>query len=103
MQSRLMGHLRDVERIVKENPALQNMQAAGLVPEMTSSPPGHFQDRAVQIGCEFLELSRKTVQVLEENKHDVTKIRRRIEDHLRKYASEEDIIRLALYLGVPVK
>ncbi len=55
------------------------------------------------IGCDLLELNRKTVKIVEENKHDVAKIRRRIEEHLRKYATHEDIIGLALYLGVPVK
>jgi hypothetical protein len=34
---------------------------------------------------------------------DMVKIRRRIEDHLRKSASSEDIIRIALCLGVKLR
>ena len=34
---------------------------------------------------------------------DTVRIRRRVEDHLRKSASPEDIIRIASYLGVKLK
>jgi hypothetical protein len=37
------------------------------------------------------------------NKWDTMRIRRRIEDHLRKSASNEDLIRIAACLGVSLK
>ena len=98
-----MGHLRDLEKIVKGNPALQRIADPDFNGEINPSLRNHFQNCAVSIGCELLELNRRTVKIVEENKHDVTKVRRRIEEHLRKYATQEDIIGLALYLGVPVK
>jgi hypothetical protein len=103
MHTRILGHVRDLEKIVKENPSLQRIVNRGFDVETPSPVPKHFQDCTVLIGCDLLELNRKTVKIVEENKHDVTKIRRRIEEHLRKYATHEDIIGLALYLGVPVK
>lgn len=103
MHTRIMGHLRDLEKILKDSPSLQRIVERDFKGEITPSLRSHFQDCAFVIGCDLLELNRRTVKIVEENKHDVTKIRRRIEEHLRKYATHEDIIGLALYLGVPVK
>ena len=58
------------------------------------------QDRAVSISANG-SIQICGIQIRPE--WDTTRIRRRVEDHLRKCASPEDIIRIASCLGVELK
>jgi len=103
MHTRITGHLRDLVQVVNHNPSLKKILdedgGAGSNPSLRE----HLQTPAFLVGCDCLELIRRASKIKEENNYDLTKVRRRIEEHLRKYADDRTIIGLALFLGVPIK
>ena len=103
MHAKIIGHLQILMQAVKDDPALQGMLDKDPRAEISPLLHNHIQDPALLIGYDFLALIRGAEKIIEENKYDITKIRRRVEEHLRKYATEQSIILLALFLGVPTK
>lgn len=103
MRVRIMGHIRKLVQVVKENPALQRIIDEDPKAEMNPLLRNHLQEFAFLVAYDFLELNLRAAKMLEENKYDIAKIRRRTEEHLRKYAKDQDIIKLALYLDVSIK
>ena len=103
MHAKIMGHLRILAEIVNDNPALQGILDKDPKAEMNPLLHDHIHDPAFLVGYDFLGLIRGAGKIIEENQYDITKIRRRVEEHLRKYATEQSIILLALFLGVPTK
>ena len=102
MNARIWGHLQELVEVVNDNPALQRIIDEDPKAAINTLLHTHIQKPAFLVGYDFLELNRRTAKIVEEKKHDLTKIRRRIEEHLRKYATDQDIIKLALFLGVPI-
>ena len=102
METRIWGHLRDLEDIVHRNPALAKIMDEDPRAETNPFLRNHIKDQAFQVGYDFLGLIRTTAKIVEKNKYDKTKIRRRIEEHLRKYGRDQSIITLALFLNIPV-
>jgi len=102
MHARITGHLRELVQVVNDNPVLQRI--IGEDPKAATNPllHNHIHNLAFLVGYDFLELNLKTSKMVEENKYDITKIRRRVEEHLRKYATDQEILGLALFLGVSI-
>jgi hypothetical protein len=103
MHSAIREHIREMARLVNENPALKKIIEEDPRAETNSLLRNHLRNPAFLVGFDFLRLNMKMVGLLGGGEYDLTKIRRRLEEHLRKYASDEDIIRLALFCGVPIK
>ncbi len=102
MHTRINGHLRELIQAVNHDPALKKVLDD---PEDAAKNPllrSRLLTPAFQVGCDCLELIRRASRIKEHNNCDVTKIRRRIEEHLRKYSDDQTIIGLALFLGVPI-
>lgn len=102
MHTRINGHLRELAEAVNHNPVLQGIIDEDRRAELNPLVRNHLQNPALMVGCDFLQLKRRTAKIVEGNKYDIAKIRRRVEEHLRKYATDQVIIALALFLGVPV-
>jgi hypothetical protein len=102
MHARITGHLRELVQVVNDNPVLQRI--IGEDPKAATNPllRNHIHNLAFLVGYDFLELNLKTAKMVEENKYDIAKIRRRVEEHLRKYATDQEILKLALFLGVSI-
>ncbi len=102
MDARITGHLRTVEQAVKNSPGLRSIlerdDDTGL--QLLSRDP--LQTYAVQVGFDVMGLIHRTSKIVEENHYDGVKVRRRIEEYLRKYADDRTLIGLAIFLGVPV-
>ncbi len=101
MHTRISGHLRDLVQVANQDPVLKKILDEDGNAANNPLLRNRLQTPALQVGCDCLELIRKASRIKEENHCDVTKIRRRIEEHLRKYSDEQTIIGLALFLGVP--
>jgi len=102
MQARMTGHVRDLMKVIKNNPKLQKILDKDPQAEVNPILHDHIKDPAFLVGFDFLQLTRETAKVIEGKKYDKNKIRRRVEEHLRKYAADQFIIGLALFLGIPV-
>lgn len=102
MDTRIWGHGAALAEAVSRIPALQKIMDEDPKAEISSLLHDHIKDSAFLVGYDFLGLIRKAGKIIEENGYDKKKIRRRIEEHLRKYPSDEIIIGLALFLGIPV-
>ncbi len=102
MDTRITGHLRTIEQAVKNNPGLRSIlerdEDTGL--QLLSGHP--LQTYAVLAGFDVLGLIHRTSKIVEENHYDGVKVRRRIEEYLRKYADDRTLIGLAVFLGVPI-
>lgn len=102
MDTRITGHLRTIEQAVKNNPGLRSIlerdEDTGL--QLLSRHP--LQTYAVLAGFDVLGLIHRTSKIVEENHYDGVKVRRRIEEYLRKYADDRTLIGLAVFLGVPI-
>jgi hypothetical protein len=103
MRPRVIQILEDLSQTVQENPTLKKIIDEDPRAEHNPLLRNHLHDPLFLVGFDFLKLNLKTGAMLEEKNYDLTKIRRRLEEHLRKYATEEDIMKLALYYGVPIK
>ena len=103
MHARIIGDIRKLVQVVEENPALQGIIDEDPKAEMNPLLRNHLQEFAFPVAYDFLELNLRTAKMLQKNKYDIAKIRRRVEEHLRKYATDQDVIKLALYLGVSIK
>jgi hypothetical protein len=103
MHARITGHLRDLVQVVNHNPALKKILEDDGGDVSNPLLRDHLQTPAFLVGYDCLELFRKASKIKEENSCDLIKVRRRIEEHLRKYADDRTIIGLALFLGVPIK
>ena len=91
-------------QVIDKNPELLKIiNGSSSWAEMDPLLRRHIEDPACVVGSDMLELKRRTDKILEGEKYDITKIRRRVEEHLRKYATHQTIIGLALYLGVPIR
>ena len=102
MQARITGHVRDLMKVIQDNPKLQGIIDKDPKAEVNPLLHDHIKDPAFLIGFDFLQLTQETAKVVEGKKYDKNKIRRRVEEHLRKYATDQFIIGLALFLGVPI-
>jgi hypothetical protein len=102
MNARIMVHLQELEKVVKATPALQRIIDEDAQAEINPLLYGHIKDPVFSVGYDFLGLVRETAKIIEGKKYDKTKIRRRIEEHIRKYGTDQSIIALALFLGVPI-
>jgi hypothetical protein len=102
MHTRITGHLRDLVQVVHHNPGLKEILDGDGNAASNPMLRDHLQTPAFQVGCDCLELIRKASKIKEGNNYDLIKVRRRIEEHLRKYADDQTIIGLALFLGVPI-
>ena len=103
MHSRIPEHIRQMLQAVNDNPALKKIVEEDPRAEVNPVLRNHLQDPVFQVGFDFLKLNLRTARMLEGKKYDLTKIRRRVEEHLRKYATDEDILKLALFFGVSTK
>jgi hypothetical protein len=90
-------------RVVNDNPALIKIMEEDPKADTNPLLRNHLQDLAFMVGFNFMKLNMKMAEVLEGKKYDRRKIRRRMEEHLRKYAADEDILKLALFYGVSIK
>ena len=107
MHEKINGHLSELIRVVKENPELRRIldedPKAKIRPLLRDHIPDHIKNPAFLVGWDFVSLIEETARIVEKNQYDLGKIRRRIEEHLRKYAKEPLIIGLALFFGIPLK
>ena len=103
MHLTIRQHIREMVQAVNDNPALKKIIADDPKAEANPSLPNHLQEPVLRVGFDFLKLNLRTVRMIEGKKYDLTKIRRRVEEHLRKYATDEDIFKLAIFYGVSVK
>ena len=103
MKSRVSGLIRELVQTVHDNPALQKIIDEDPKAEMNPLIRNHLQETAFLVGFDFLKLNLITSSLLEEKEYDLIKIRRRMEEYLRKHAREQDIIELALFYGVSLK
>jgi hypothetical protein len=103
MHLRIPQHIREVVQAVNDNPQLKKIINEDSRAEVNPILRNHLQDPVFRVGFEFLKLNLRTAKMLEGEKYDLTKIRRRVEEHLRKYATDEDILKLALFYGVSLK
>jgi Na+/phosphate symporter len=103
MHSRITELIRELVQTVHDNPALQKIIDEDPKAEMNPLIHSHLQNTAFLVGYDFLKLNLRTARMLEEKKYDLIKIRRRMEEYLRKHAHEQDIIKLALFYGVSLK
>ena len=87
---------------ISDNPNLRGIIAKDPKAEVNPLLHDHIKDPAFLVGYDFLQLTRATARVVEGKKYDKTKIRRRVEEYLRKYATDQFIIGLALFLDVPI-
>ncbi len=101
MDARITGHLRTVEQAVRNSPGLRSIlerdDDTGL--QLLSRDP--LQTYAVRVGFDVMSLIHRASKIVEENHYDGVKVRRRIEEYLRKYADDRMLIGLAIFLGVP--
>ncbi len=88
---------------VNDNPHLKRIIDEDPKAEVNPILQNHLHDPVFRVGFDFLKLNLRTARMLEGKKYDLTKIRRRVEEHLRKYATDEDILKLALFYGVSIK
>ena len=103
MRARILGHLEELMQVIEKNPELQRIiDGPHSRAEINPSLYRYIKGPASVIGKDMLELKRRTDKIVEGEKYDITKTRRRVEEHLRKYAAHQTIIGLALYLGIPV-
>ena len=102
MHTRITGHLRELVQVVNHDPGLKKILDEDGDAGSKSLLDGPLQTPAFLVGCDCLQLIRKASRIKEENNYDLIKVRRRIEEHLRKYADDRTIIGLALFLGVPI-
>ncbi len=103
MRARIKAHLHELLQAVRDNPRLQRIIDEDPKAEINPLLRNHIEKPAFLVGYDFLELNLKVDKMLEENKYDIAKIRRRLEEHLRKYATDQDILKFALYFDVSVK
>jgi len=103
MHARIREHIRELLQMVDDNPTLKKIIDEDPKAEMNLLLRNHLQDPVFLVGFDFLKLNLRTGKLLEEKQYDLTKIRRRVEEHLRKYATDQDIIKLALFYGVSLK
>lgn len=103
MQSRTSERIRELLQTVHDNPALKKIIEEDPKSEMNPLIRNHLHNAGFLVGYDFLKLNLITAKMLEEKKYNLNKIRRRLEEHLRKYATEQDIIKLALFYGVSLK
>jgi len=103
MYARVTEHIRELVQMVHDNPALQKIIDEDPKAEMNPLIRNHLQDTAFLVGYHFLKLNLRAARMLEEKEYDLIKIRRRMEEYLRKHASGQDIIKLALFYGVSLK
>jgi hypothetical protein len=103
MYTRVKEHIRELVQTVYDNPALQKIIDEDPRAELNPLLCNHLQNTAFLVGYDFLKLNLRTARMLEEKKYDLIKIRRRMEEYLRKHANDQDIINLALFYGVSLK
>jgi hypothetical protein len=103
MHSRIREHIREMVQAVNDNPALKRIIEEDPRAEVNPLLRNHLQEPVFLVGFDFLKLNLRIAGMLEEKEYDLTKIRRRVEEHLRKYATDEDILKLALFYGVSIK
>ncbi len=103
MHLRIPQHIREMVQTANDNPQLKKIISEDSRAEVNPILRNHLQDPVFRVGFEFLKLNLRTAKMLEGKKYDLTKIRRRVEEHLRKYATDEDILKLALFYGVSIK
>ncbi len=102
MHDRINGDLRKLAQVVRDNPELQGIIDKDPKAEINPRLHDHIKDPAFLLGCDLLRLQRRTAKIVEGKKYDVVKIRRRVEERLRKYATDQVIVALALFFGVPI-
>jgi len=102
METRVIENIRELVEAVKNNPELQKILDEDPKPEGNLLLRGQIGEKAFMIGYDFLVLIRKTARKTEEGGFNIVKTRRRLEEHLRKYATNQFIIGLALFFGIPI-
>jgi len=102
METRIIENIRELVEAVKNNPELQKILDEDPKPEINLLLQDHSREKAFMVGFDFLVLIRKTASKTEEGGFNVVKTRRRLEEHLRKYATNQFIIGLALFFGIPI-
>ncbi len=103
MHSRITEDLKKMEFSIKKDPELRQSISEKSGQELDPISPKPIQDQATKLGFDALGLICETSKIIEENNYDLIKTRRRIEEHLRKYADARTIVGLAIFLGVPIK
>jgi hypothetical protein len=103
MKSRITERIREMMQTVDDNPALKKIIDEDPKAEINPLIRNHLQNNALLVGCDLLKLNLRTAKMLEEKQYDLIKLRRRVEEHLRKYATDQDIINFAIFLGVSLK
>jgi hypothetical protein len=103
MYARVTEHIRALVQMVQGNPVLQKIIDEDPKAETNPLIQSQIQNAAFLVGYDFLKLNLSAARVLEEKEYNLVKIRRRMEEHLRKRARGEDIIKLALFYGVSLK
>jgi len=103
MKSRITERIREMMQTVDDNPALKKIIDEDPKAEINPLIRNHLQNNALLVGYDLLKLNLRTAKMLEEKQYDLIKLRRRVEEHLRKYATDQDIINFAIFLGVSLK
>ena len=103
MHSTIREHIREMVQAVNDNPQLKKIIEEDPKAEANPLLRNHLQDPVFRVGFDFLKLNLRIARMHEGKKYDLTKIRRRVEEHLRKYATDEDILNLAIFYGVSIK
>jgi hypothetical protein len=103
MQARTREHIRKMIEAVNDNPALKAIIEEDPRAEANPLLRNHLQDFVFLVASDFLKMDLQTVRMREEGKYDLIKIRRRVEEYLRKYATEGEVLKLALFFGVSIK
>ena len=102
METRIIENIRGLVEAIKNNPALQKILDEDPQPEINLLLQDQIREKAFMVGYDFLVLIRKTARITEEGGFNIVKTRRRLEEHLRKYATNQFIIGLALFFGIPI-
>ena len=102
METRIMENIRVLVETVQNNPGLQKILEEDCKPEISLLLQEEIREKAFMVGFDFLVLIRKTAKKTEEGGFNVVKTRRRLEEHLRKYATNQFIIGLAIFFDIPI-
>ena len=103
MHLTIRQHIREMVQAFNDNPELKKIIADDPKAEVNPLLPDHLQEPVLRVGFDFLKLNLRTGTMIEGKRYDLKKIRRRMEEHLRKYATDEDILKLAVFYGVSIK
>ena len=103
MHWRITEHIRQMMCVIDGNPELKKIIELDPKAESNGLLRKHLENYFFLVGLDVLKINMAAEKIPDGEKYDPAKIRRRVEEHLRKYVSEKDLINLALFYGVSLK